>query len=80
MSAKAGDLRRCTNRDMRRLLTAAINSGLRYRTTKAGMLFYSHDGTDCVSVHFTSSDHRAYKNVVSGFRKIGFDPLAKENA
>jgi hypothetical protein len=63
---------------MRRLLTAAINSGLRHRTTKAGLMFYAHNGADTVTVHFTSSDNRAYKNVLAQFRKIGFDPLPKE--
>lgn len=67
----------CTNREMRKLLAAAIDSGIEHRMTKGGVLFYGPNGVDCVSVHFTSSDHRAYKNALANFRKIGFDYLEK---
>ena len=71
-------MRGITNPDMRRAIVAAMKAGVRYRMTKSGVLFYGENGTDCVPIHYTSSDHRAYKNMLAQFRKIGFDPLQKE--
>lgn len=70
-------MRRMPNRDMRKAVLAAVAAGVRYRLTKSGVLFYGENGVDCVPVHFTSSDHRAYQNMLAQFRKIGFDPLEK---
>ncbi len=71
------DLRGVTNPDMRRAIKAALDAGIRHRMTKSGILFYGENGVDCVPVHKTSSDHRAYRNMLAQFRKIGFDPLQK---
>jgi len=73
------DLRRCTDRETRKIIAAAIDAGLRYRKTKSGLMFFAHKGDGRVTIHFTDSDHRARKNMVSNFRKIGFDPLPKES-
>jgi hypothetical protein len=70
-------VRGCTNREMRKVVLAALAAGLRYRTTKAGLIFYAENGVDTVAIHMTCSDHRASKNAIASFRKIGFDPLEK---
>ena len=74
------DLRRCTNREVRKIIAAAIDSGLRYRKTKSGLMFFAHKGEGRVTIHFTDSDHRARKNMIANFRAIGFDPLQKGTA
>lgn len=65
---------------MRDLITAALSAGIRHRYTKSGIVFYGEDGENSVVIHFTQSDYRAHKNVISRFRKIGFDPTQKANA
>lgn len=72
-------MRGITNPDIRRVIVAAMKAGIRHRFTKSGVLFCGENGVDCVSIHYTSSDHRAYKNMVAQFRKIGFDPFQKES-
>lgn len=49
-----------------------IKSGVRYRKTKSGLIFYGKDGK-AVSIHFSSSDHRAHQNMVKGFKQAGID-------
>lgn len=71
------DLRRCADRETRKVIAAAIDAGLRYRKTKSGLMFFEHNGEGRVTIHFTDSDHRARKNMIAQFRKIGFDPLQK---
>lgn len=66
-----------THADTRKVLKAAISAGVRYRITRAGILFYGEDGTSTVCVHKTQSDHRAMKNMLADFRKIGFHPPKK---
>lgn len=64
-------LRGVSNRDMRRIIVAAIKSEVRYRMTKSGIVFYGENG-NTAGAHFTSSDHRAYKNLVADLRSIGY--------
>lgn len=71
------DLRRCSDRETRKIIAAAIDAGLRYRKTKSGLMFFAHKGEGRVTIHFTDSDHRARKNMIANFRAIGFDPLEK---
>lgn len=71
------DLRRCADRETRKIIAAAIDAGLRYRKTKSGLMFFAHHGEGRVTVHYTDSDHRARKNMIAQFRAIGFDPLEK---
>lgn len=73
-------MRGITNLDMRRAIVAAMKAGIPYRMTKSGVLFYGSNGVDCVPVHYTASDHRAYRNMLAQFRKIGFDPLDKRKS
>lgn len=65
---------------MRDIITAALAAGIRHRYTKNGIVFYGDDGENSVVIHFTQSDHRAHKNTIARFRKIGFDPTQKVNA
>lgn len=69
-------LRKCADRDLRHVILGAARSGFRYRMTKSGVMFYGENG-ESVAVHFTNSDHRALKNAVSNFRKIGYEPVKK---
>lgn len=64
-------LRVVTNREMRKVITAAIKSDLRYRMTKSGVMFYGENGKMALT-HFTNSDHRALKNFVADLRSIGY--------
>jgi hypothetical protein len=75
----ANDIRRLrgiSNRDMRRIIAAAIKSDLRYRMTKSGIMFYGENGATA-GAHFTSSDHRAYRNLLADLRSVGYDPPEK---
>lgn len=71
-------LRRCSDRDLRHVIVGAARAGVRYRMTKSGVMFYGDNGVS-VAVHFTNSDHRAYKNAVAQFRKIGYEPGRKDH-
>lgn len=69
-------LRGITSRDMRKVIVAAIKDDVRYRMTKSGIVFYGENGVTA-GAHFTSSDHRAYKNLVADLRNIGYQPPQK---
>jgi len=64
-------LRACSDRQIRELVVGAALAGIRYRLTRGGAIFYGDNGK-CVSVHFTTSDGRASKNLSSLFRTIGY--------
>jgi hypothetical protein len=66
-------LRGISNPETRKLVKTAMNSGLRYRMTKSGIVFYGDNG-QTAGMHFTSSDHRAYKNLVADLRNVGYQP------
>jgi hypothetical protein len=67
--------RRCTNREVRDVLMAVMKSGVRYRITKKGVLFYGPHGT--ASTHLTPSDYRAAANLIASLRQAGIDPEGK---
>lgn len=69
-------MRGCSNPEMRKLVLDVMRAGFRYRMTRSGVLFYGENG-ETASVHFTHSDHRATKNAVTQFRKIGYEPTKK---
>lgn len=60
--------RACTNKEVRALLMAALRAGNRYKRTKRGVTLYGQGGLT-VGIHFTSSDARAHKNLLSEMRK-----------
>jgi hypothetical protein len=62
--------RACTNLEVRKALLAAMKTGVRYRMTKAGVIFYGDNGL-CATAHFTISDRRGSKNLWSQLEKIG---------
>lgn len=64
-------LRGITNRDTRKIVAAAIKAKIRYRMTKSGIVFYGENGKTA-GMHFTSSDHRAYRNLVADLRSVGY--------
>jgi hypothetical protein len=72
--AEATDLRRirrgCTDKGMRGLVLAAIDTGARYKMTKSGVMFHGEDGGGATA-HFTVSDHRAVENFRRTLRSIG---------
>lgn len=61
-----------SSKETARLVKKVIKSGVRYRKTKSGLIFYGKDGK-AVSIHFSSSDHRAHQNMVKGFKQAGID-------
>ncbi len=76
---RAKDLRRLrvvNNTETRSLLTYALNTGVRYRMTKSGVMIYADNGTT-VGAHFTSSDHRAHNNLQAQLKAAGIDPKGK---
>jgi hypothetical protein len=62
--------RRCSNKEMRKLLMAALATGVRYKTTKNGIIIYAEDG-QIAGTHFTCSDNRAVKNFRRDLARIG---------
>lgn len=59
------------------ILLEAASAGLKFRITKRGVMFYGRDG-GMVTIHRTESDHRAERNTIARFRRIGFDPKGKK--
>lgn len=57
---------------MRDLVMLAVESGVRFRRTPMGVIFYGQNGYS-FTVHCTESDHRAVLNAESRFRKIGIE-------
>lgn len=49
-----------------------IKSGVRYRKTKSGLIFYGEDGK-AATIHFSTSDRRAHQNIIKGFKQAGID-------
>lgn len=78
MTARNKDLRQlrgCNDRKMRQVLREAMKA-LPYRMSKSGVVFYGKDG-GMVSIHLTTSDHRATENALARLRAIGFEPHKK---
>ena len=69
-------IRRLPNGDVRKLIVGAINHGIRYRMTKAGIMLYGNNGHS-TTIHFSVSDSRAGRNISSDLRKMGYDPGSK---
>lgn len=64
--------RRCSNREIRRIMLYALDQNTRYKITKSGIIFYGPDKT-FAATHFTVSDHRAPKNFIGQLSKIGIN-------
>lgn len=60
---------------MRKVLREAMKA-IPYRMSKGGVVFYGKHG-GIVSIHFTTSDHRATENALARLRAIGFEPHKK---
>jgi len=58
--AKEHIRRRCSNREIRKLLMAGIENADSFRITKKGVLFFN--GGQHAVTHFTVSDRRGVKN------------------
>ncbi|UOK18381.1 hypothetical protein SEA_BRUHMOMENT_65 [Arthrobacter phage BruhMoment] len=67
-------IRGCSNKEMRKLILALMDS-TRYRMTVHGIMFYGPHGT--ATVHLTESDHRALNNFRSLLRGIGIETKGK---
>lgn len=69
------------HKDMRRIFVELSAQGFRVEEGKKGWKIYPPDpeGT-IVVVHSTSSDSRAFQNVVSDLRRAGFDDGRKRKA
>jgi len=62
---------RCNQRDMRDVALDALDAGVRFRLTKAGIIFYGADGVTTANAHFTASDYRAPRNLRASLRRMG---------
>lgn len=60
-------------KDLKKLLEAAKAQGWAPRPKKSGEMWLSPDGVTKVMIHETPSDHRAFKNLVSEFRRGGLE-------
>lgn len=73
MSHSTKDIRRiqrgCTDKEMRKLILDVIYSGVRYKMTKSGVMFYTAEGS--ASAHLTGSDHRGLENFRKTLKTIG---------
>lgn len=65
----------CNDRQMRAVLFDAMKT-LRYKMVRGGIMFYGENG-DAVTIHLTTSDHRAGQNALSRLRKLGYVPTKK---
>lgn len=61
--------RSCKDRATRAVLIEALEAGATMKPTKGGVMVHGPSGI--VSAHFTSSDHRAHKNLRSRLRRAG---------
>jgi len=68
-------LQNCNDRKLRAVLFEAVKV-LPYKMTTKGIMFYGEDG-HAVTIHLTTSDHRATENALARLRKLGFTPTKK---
>lgn len=61
-------------KELRKLRKQAEAQGWRFVERKNAWLAYSPDGETIVTIHLTSSDHRAMRNTIAQMRKGGFTP------
>jgi hypothetical protein len=59
------------NKDMKKLQRAAWDAWWWPKRTKSGIIWFAPTGVGQVTVHGTASDHHAYANALSEFRKAG---------
>lgn len=57
----------------KKLFKQLKRAGWRLETYRKGMKCFSPDGDHLVVVHVSNSDHRADKNLISEFRRSGFE-------
>lgn len=68
-------VRRCNNRDVRKVILSVLRSGVRYRMTKNGIMLLGPNGG--ITAHFSVSDHRGYLNLIADLRRAGIDYQGK---
>jgi hypothetical protein len=61
-----------SRKDDRKLIEEVANQGWRVEDRGECWLCYSPDGVTIVTIHKTTSDHRAKANVISRLRRGGF--------
>lgn len=64
--------RRCTNKEIRRIILHALKEDAPYKITKNGIIIYGPE-RKIAGTHFTVSDHRASKNLIRDLKKIGIN-------
>lgn len=67
-------LRSCPDRELRKLLLAAVGTGARYKMTTSGVMFFGPAGT--ATAHLSGRDHRTAENFRSHLRAAGI-PIEK---
>jgi hypothetical protein len=61
------------DKDLKKVQKAAWRAGWWPKRKKSGIMWFAPNGAAHVMVHDSDSDHRAYANAVSEFRKAGLD-------
>ena len=68
-------VRRCSNRDVRKVILSVLQSGVRYRMTKSGIMFLGPTGG--ITAHFSVSDKRGYLNLIADLKRAGINYQGK---
>jgi hypothetical protein len=72
LSAKTmAGIRRLPNGDVKALIVAAIDYGLRHKLTKSGIMFFGENGLS-TSIHFSTSDKKAARAIEMHLRQLGY--------
>ena len=66
-------LRRPSDKTQRIILREAEKAGWLIRNTRSGWQCLSPDGKAAVTMHTSSSDHRAIRAIIADFRRAGLD-------
>lgn len=61
------------DKQLKKLQKTAWDAGWWPAEKKSGIMWLAPDGTGQVMLHATTSDHHAYANALSEFRKAGLD-------
>lgn len=59
------------NKDLKNLVKSLEDQGWTTRDTRKGLYLLAPDGVGAVLVHYTNSDHRAWKNTLAEIRRAG---------
>jgi hypothetical protein len=80
MAVQAGIVSRMNQKQQKKLFRELKRAGWRLEQYSKGMKCFSPDGQSLVIVHTSPSENRAGKNLLSEFRRAGFDPDGRKDS